>query len=343
MNPRKHPRGFTLIEISLTLLISGILIVLVTANYQRANQDSLLQRESSLFMSRLRLVQEQTAAGTQQFFCYHRTGLPCTCALVNGKCAADSGTSGCSSHCCPKIGTACEAASPVPPKGFMLAFSCYNSSASTDYALISNARQSYYYVADRTNCFGSGSGALGACFPPEYGMNDSNGIFPPDGIATLLFQTLPKGDTQVAKYTVDSHAKIQNVRVTWAKNPPGMTKNWVSCGESSPWQSKQVPNPYSAATDLLGTMGGQPYPIAATIRYLAPDGREVKLSDNVAEYAPLTAAVTPALDLANPVTAVEIMFGLTDRPSASCRVVKVTNSNVVTQYIDADCNFATPN
>ncbi len=343
----RQPRGFTLIEISLTVLLSGILIVLVTANYRRANQDSLLQREASLLMSRLRLAQEETASGKTQFFCEHRTGTACTCPLEDGICAYSSGASGCPTYCCPKAGTPCESASALPLGGFGVVLSCPTRTGNyiggfptSDFPSILNAKTSYYELADRQNCFGSKTGTSGLCFPTQYSEMDSTGLFPADGLLTLLYTTSPsKGDTFVSKYDLDKQVSVLDLRVTWAKNPPAMAKPWVSCGEDSPWEGKNVPNLASQARAPMVAN----YPIQAAIRYAQPDGRNAFVTDNVAPYAPLDSSASPSFDTTNPVTSIEVMLALTNRPNASCRVVKVTSSNVVTQYIDADCNFATPN
>ena len=348
----RQPRGFTLIEISLTVLLSGILIALVTANYRRANQDSLLQREASLLMSRLRLAQEETASGKSSFFCYHRTGKACTCPLVDGKCDATYNPPECADACCPQNGTSCDAASALPLGGFGMVLSCPARNGVTSYEAYSttipltdlpsilNAKTTYYELADRQNCFGSGTGTSGRCFPTKYDVMSNGGLFPADGLLTLLYTTSDsKGDTFVAKYDVDKQVSVHDLRVTWAKNPPAMAKPWVSCGEDSPWEGKNVPNLYSQARSTMIA----DYPIQAAIRYAQPDGRNALVSDNVAPYAPLDSSASPSFDTTNPVTSIEVMLALTNRPNASCRVVKVTSSNVVTQSIDADCNFATPN
>ncbi|MEK7570025.1 MAG: GIY-YIG nuclease family protein [Patescibacteria group bacterium] len=70
--------GFTLIEVIIAVGISVGLLAFVLANYYRGGDDSALNKETSLLMSRIRFAQEEANSGKTFGYCYHFTGTSCT-------------------------------------------------------------------------------------------------------------------------------------------------------------------------------------------------------------------------------------------------------------------------
>jgi len=351
---RNRP-GFTFVEISVVLFITAILFSIVLANYRRANQDSLLQRETSLLMSRIRLTQELSAAGHVTKYCAHYTGRKCDahsdCSLeTRYKCCPTQDTSNSGGESIE--GTCSDTDTGLPAGGYALAFSCQTTSFNTDdyrYYSFERGNSGYGLFADRKKCFVSNNW----CFPTFFQGFEDNVPQETDGIITsAAFQdsanppTKLKGDTRVEWYDLDSKITVKDIRITATYPVAGdSNRNGYTCEQYSPWAGKAVSGftdfgEEFTTNDTLQPTGGdvRKYPIQLGIRFVPPDGRKVMLTDNVSSYPP---DVNGKPDRTNPWSVGEIMLAIEDRPNTDCRVVKVTASNVVTQYVDADCNFAT--
>jgi len=177
------------------------------------------------------------------------------------------------------------------------------------------------------------------CFPPiTWGFDYDPPELEQDGIIShMLYDDAEpdtaKGDVRPVWYELDKKVEIADIRLTTY----GLQS--YSCGQASPWDGKEVWG-LTDAGEEINTHDTPPpgYPIQLGIRFVPPDGRKVMLTDNVSSYPP---DVNGKPDRTNPWSVGELMLALRDRPNTDCRVVKVTSNNVVTQYVDADCNFAT--
>ena len=349
---RRSPSGFTLIEILVAMGIFALLFSLVYANFQRSNQQTSLQRETSFLMSRIRYTQELTAAGKDAPFCHHWTGVSAD--------PASSCTGLDYAYPCPGTDPTkdCSTVSPAPPGGFGLTFSCpvpstakwSNYFLTAQWPVMANAKSSYYMLAERQTCYNVADGDTDAeCFPFWYVTADDDGLLPYDGILSAevidLDSFVGKGDTFQTKYTVSDDTSIVDLQVT------DTNSDSFHCGDESPWQSKFVPaynfttkqqlNKWSLVTTSTENVFN--YPIQVAMRFVPPDGRTIAISDNISPFLPGTpSASTPNgwnLDFANPWAKVEIMLGLKNRHT-DCQVVRVTREGTINSYVDANCTFA---
>lgn len=292
------------------LVSAGIFIALlglILANYRRSNDDSILSREATLLMSRLRLAQESTAGGAVAGFC--------TLTNDDTKCASNAE--------CAAIAPGSTCTVSTPSGGFGLFASCSTGSV----ALGDNHwpdRSSYYLFADRVQCKRD-------CFPLNW-SEPQNWPNPPGtqfaGVDTTtdhLFSSDAygssgryKGDTIAEEFRFD--AKVQLVDLQLQETTTGQTH---TCADGSPWKGLAQPTP-----SPLGLVPDS-YPLQVAIHYPTPDGRSVVISDNVSKTTQASSTWKEA----------HFMLGLVTRPTQDCRVVRVTKDGVITQEIDADCQF----
>ncbi|MEK7518694.1 MAG: prepilin-type N-terminal cleavage/methylation domain-containing protein [Patescibacteria group bacterium] len=266
-----------------------------------------------------------------------------------------------SCQCCPVSGVApgnCENGKETPQGGFAVGFSCRSDYGGVQAQLGS---ESYYLVADRIKCVGkrldengnqmydNGNPIIGSCWPPvDTAWNYNAFNEDSDGIISLYYWGA-KGDTVKEKYTVDTTIEIKDLRVTYtsvfqAGSMPA-ARNSFTCTDSSgnptksPWGGLYVPGvPDNGATNwYYKSIVSDSFPIQATVRFMPPDGRIIDVNDNIYSYAPKAVG---GADMENPVKSVEIMLKLKNR-STDCRVVTVTRAGLISQRVDADCDFAT--
>ncbi len=306
------PKGFTLVEI---LVATGIfigLLGLILANYRRGNDDSILSRETILFMSRLRLAQEQTAAGTVAGYC--KVGNPdATCASEN--------------DCTTMGSTTCTV--NTPSGGFGIVASC--SAGSPAFGNNHWPDQSHYFMfGDRVQCQRN-------CFPFVWadGLNWPN---PPDTAFVNVDQgtdhlyssddwgSLYKGDTIAATYTLDPKVTILDMQLL-----ENGTTGKVTCANNSPWENTAEPAPQPL------TPVPNDYPLQAVVHFPTPDGRTIILSDNVSTTTP----TVPSLNLSGGKAWKEVhfMLALQQRTTNDCQVVRVTKDGIITKLNDDDCQF----
>ncbi|RJO59521.1 hypothetical protein C4546_01440 [Candidatus Parcubacteria bacterium] len=324
----KSGAGFTLIE---TLVATGILLGLlavVLANYQRGAQESALHREAELFMSNIRLVQEQTAAGQIVNYCLHYVGADCL--------------TGCSGYSCsPKQET--------PKGGFGLLVGCQlNSEPGWDQPWIiygannsypsqnSTKKQAYYLFSDNRACWNN-TGTDYCCYPLTnfscigYDEGTGDAASGSDGIVTTRQFTLLKGDTLEREHVLDKQIEFKDLRLTRYVQTTGSLKTYscrsVHPDNHTPWRNLKVPQTNSMVISN--------YHLAALLRFLPPNGRKVVISDNIADYPP-DAAGQP--DKNNPWLKAEVMLGIKNR-ATDCRVVSVSKEGVISQSVDSDCAF----
>lgn len=368
----KQRTGFTLIEVLVAVGIGLAVLAFVLANYSRGGKDSVLSRETSLLVSRLRYAQELTSSGSiLRYQEYSHTGSTCTC----NPNAPDTDPSSCKKTnqchsiktgetnppnpwpestpatcvCCPAdagdVDSKCNKGKDTPQGGFAVGFSCLNTNGSevkaygSDVPQVFYARERYYLVADRVKCIGAPGweGCFPLNSPPVDDRADSSGS---DGIISMYYQDY-KGDTTKEKYIVDPNVQIYNLRVTYTSPIslpaisalPVANKASFTCADSSPWYRYTAVYP---ALTVPGTAEKVPwdYPIQATVRFVPPDGRTLDLNDNIYAYAPTATGA----DLANPVKSVEVMLKLKNR-NTDCRVVTITKPGAISQAVDADCAF----
>lgn len=307
----KHPKGFSLLEI---LVATGIfigLLGLIMANYKRGNDDSVLSREAILLMSRLRLAQEQTAAGTVAGYC--KVGNP------DAMCASEAD--------CTALGSATCTVN-TPSGGFGIMASC---STGTSFSNNHWPDESHYFMfGDRVQCQRN-------CFPFAWaeGLNwpnppDTNFVNMDQGTDHLFssddWGSLYKGDTIAATYTLD--AKVTLLDMQLLENG---TAGKVRCANNSPWAGKAEPTPQPLAIVPAN------YPLQASVHFPTPDGRTIILSDNVSTKSP----AVPSLNLTGGYVWKELdfMLALKERTTKDCQLVRVTKDGVIMKLTDADCQF----
>jgi len=288
-----------------TLVSVGIFIALmglILANYHRGNDDSVLSREALLLTSRLRLAQEQTAGGQ-----------------VTGFCKVQNRDTFCTTLAdCPSGGTECT--QTTPSGGYGMFFSCETGTSYGDNHWPS--RGSYFLFGDRVQCQKN-------CFPFEQAFaanfaamdTGTDHLFSSDKGASYN-----KGDTLAAEYAFDPKVTLQDIQLLEAG-----TTGKVECANGSPWKGTSLTMP--GGLDSVPN----PYPLQAAIHFPTPDGRTTVLSDNVSTKTPAVAGLN--LTGNKQWKEVDLMLALKTRPTLDCRMVRITYTGVVTQAIDADCQF----
>lgn len=305
----KHSlRGFSLVELIVSMGIFTLLLGLVVANYRRGSEDSVLSRETTLLMSRLRFTQESTAGGQSTGYC--KVQNPDKKCNTNADCVAPAAN--CSVN--------------APSGGYGMLFSC-NPSV-TAYSNPDNhwpGSGSYFMFADRVQC-------LGNCFPFDWSGATWDG-------AALAFKNMDtgtdhlfssdaavnyfKGDTIAEEFTLDPKVTLLDMQLLETG-----TNGKVKCINASPWIGAAPAHP----------LGNPPsnYPLQAVVHFPSPDGRSVVLSDNVRTVTPNTGF---GLSGGQPWQEIQLMLGLKSRLTEDCRVVRITKENIITQVADADCLF----
>lgn len=298
--------GFTLIE---TIISMGLLLLVLSfalANYYRGGDDSVLNRETSLLMGRIRLAQEETASGQTFKYCDNSSSGK-TCTIV--------------SDCPAHVGQACIPTNPItPPGGEAMVFSCPATYVVNNYfyKIIDQAKTHYGQYADHVKCKGTDN----TCLPPISHQSNWE-LEASDGVITyyhfIVGNQLKIGlDAQRALYAVDSKVEIKDIRLTEANGAPH------TCATPSPWAGQPSPIPNNGAAVPAWQ------PLQGVYRFLQPDARKVEISDNIRATAPS----------GQDWTTLEVMLKLKKRGS-DCSVVTMTESAVISQRNDADCDFAT--
>lgn len=352
---RRRP-GYTLIEISVVIFIIGILFTLVLANYRRSSQDSVLQREASLVMARVRLAQEYASAGKTLLRCGYYSGNQCFTPNVTDVCLSQYPPPQPQNSC----GVYTSGFSQItegemtPVGGYAVTFSCPQKKpdgsdvwaapttvAGNFYPLFYNANAHYGFYADNRGCKRIvGSGYDDGCFPAQphaVSVNDQPTLPTHDAIITSFNWTSHPpaarfGDTVLADYPFDARVALRDIRLTsrdTAQYSCSKKKDGTLNTGVSPWVGT---DPYTQ-----GDLVEAGYPLQASVFFLPPDGRTTLITDNVAVSPP---SATGKPDATNPWTTAEIMLGITKRNS-DCQVVQVTSTGAVSRRIDADCDFST--
>lgn len=307
-----QPKGFSLIEI---LVATGIfigLLGLILANYRRGNDDSILARESILLMSRLRLAQEQTAAGTVAGFC--KVGNPDASCASENDCTL-MGASTCTVN--------------TPSGGFGIVASCSPGSVAFGSNHWPDTSQ-YFMFGDRVQCQRN-------CFPFVWSelLNwpnpPGNAFVNVDQGTDHLFSSddwgsLYKGDTIAETYTLDPKVVLLDIQLL-----ENGTTGKVACANNSPWENMAEPSPQPL------TSVPDNYPLQAVVHFPTPDGRTIILSDNVSTKTP----AVPSLNLngGQAWKEIDFMLALKQRPTQDCQIVRVTKDGIITKLHDDNCQF----
>lgn len=313
---RNHPKsgaGFTLVEILVSIGITVLLLGLLLANYRRSNDNSLLAQQTADIMTRIHLAQETAASSTTvttpsgnviNKFCENNLALECDC------------DSGCPRPC-PASPDPQRCIAKPPIGGEVLLFKCNLAANPTD-------QTSYTWYVDTKrcdkNCFTVGQ---------TYTNNTSDNLITDpsaDGVIEPFRQ----------KYTLNSKTKIYDLRITGSSPSVSYT-----CADYSPW--KGCP---SGTTSLPPSSAVPPdFALQATIQYTSQGsqfvsavGRTLILTDNASRQTRLY-AFPVSCDAGDYWSKVEIMIGLKSRQT-DCRVISVTNTNIITDTNDEDCQFS---
>lgn len=329
--------GYTLIEIGVVIVLTGIIFSFVYANYRRSNQDSLLQRETSLLMSRIRLAQEETAVGKTFRYCSKPTGIAGVRYYSGMLCAVTAEPSAECDDPIVSMNSACS--SLITPRGgFGLTFSCGLGGATYEsvspygkliWPTLSKLAQTHYYeFADLAKFTGN-----------HYPADHTNLMETEVADRKVVYHekhTKYRGDTLIADYALSSNVEIHDVYL----REEGSTNRFHCLAESpwqnykfSPWNQATIPVPDSAGDVNYG------FPLQASVFFDAPDGRTVTLSDNIYTATP-PAGKTNVNTLGNVWAEIGVMLKLKDR-TRDCKVVKVTRSGTISSTNDEDCTFAT--
>ncbi len=323
----KSGAGFTFIE---TLVAIGILLALlavVLANYRRGNDDSVLNREVSLMMSRVRYAQELTSAGTISKHCqaphYNKqcsSDAECTSFPGTGlkgcqpkHCSLTTGTTCASDVDCPG-GEKCISATLTPEGGYVMAFNCKPDYANYPWDYYANYPQiglgpiPYFLFAERIDC----KNDCYVRFNTSWVYDKSDGIisfylanpFPPGAN--------PKGETVVEIFKPSRQIVLRDIQLI-----SGVDK--YSCQTGSPWRNRTI----------AGKTIPADYPLQATVNFKTPDGRKSMLTDNISKTTPAGFEWTK----------LEVMLGIKNR-TTDCRVVSITKDSVISQSLDENCSFS---
>lgn len=298
-------RGFTLVEILVSVGIFAILLGLILANYRRGSDDSVLARETLLLMSRVRLAQEQSAAGAVAGYC--ELGNSDAVCTQNSDCT----------------GGACNPS--TPSGGFGIFASCSTGETFNDNHWPD--RNHYWVFADRVQCQRD-------CFPFN-AQENLNWDAPNDAFHNIdagtdhLFSSSKwgaeyRGDTIGEEFTLDAKVTLLDLRLSEA----GDSNKAVTCNSKSAWKGILEPSPMPALTV------DNNYPLQAVVHFQSPDGRSTTISDNVSTKTPVAGVFTGKVW-----GEAHFMLALKARPTQDCQVVRVTKDGIVTKYIDADCQF----
>jgi type II secretory pathway pseudopilin PulG len=302
----KFVAGFTLVEVIISVGILTMLSAMIIVNYRRGNDDSALNREIAVLMSNIRLAQEQTAGGLVTNHCSVYTGQACTgdsdCASGGGVCVPDPVN--------------------VPYGGYAVAFSCQDIPGGINYPLAYNGKTQYGVFAENRSCaLNAGAG----CFPVQAAAVDPEVVTGVTDGRVSYVGTLATGyfgDTLQNFIKLKNKIEIKNIKLTSFDN------STVKCGEDSPWLGRPVPDTGSTVAAL--------YPIQALIRFIPPDGRTTAISDNIAAGKP---TADNKVDSAKLWVKAEIILGVEGRLT-DCRTVMVTDAGMVSQRMDASCDFS---
>ena len=333
-------------EVLVSMGILLALMVVVLANYRRGNDDSSLNRETSLLIANIRFAQEQTAAGQTIKFCGHNIGDKCE---KNSDCSESSSNP----NCMLQNDLITPWPLETPKGGYGLLLSCYSPGNYSKMPWIQygvnnpNNKFAYYVYADNRKCDVDldGNGVpLGSncCFPLDMQCLDWEGPTATDGrISDVRFGPpyVYKGDTQQLEAQLPANVIIKDFRLTrYIAGATSTIKNYYcnapdNVYKRTPWVNETPP-------DVQDSTVPNDYPLQLLIRFLPPDGRTVRISDNVADFPPRpdSSAGVSMPDIEHPWLQADIMLGLKNR-SMDCKVVSITKEGVISQSVDADCQF----
>ncbi len=128
------------------------------------------------------------------------------------------------------------------------------------------------------------------------------------------------GDTLVADYILNEKVTIEDVYIQ-AENE-AQVYSCKGAQKVSPWNN--------AATLVPSILGGvkSTFPLQASVQFVPPSGRSVKITDNIYTHTPS----------GNEWTEMGVMLKLEDR-SADCRAVTISKTGTISQTVDANCTF----
>ncbi|MFA6588022.1 MAG: type II secretion system protein [Patescibacteria group bacterium] len=296
----KLKKGFSILEILVTIGITALLMGVVIGNYRRGGDDSILEKEINLLMTRVRLTQEQTAGGT--------TGKYCENPNYGKTCSVDSD--------CPSSTTCLEA--DTPKGGYAIVFNCdpsyqwgldYPKMDVMDDVTETNTTP-YFIFGDRLSCNSN-------CFN---NLNFDWSYIDSDGLITLI-NSSPMinpptiGDTLVNTYELDNKLVFKDLQIV------SSNLEMYSCKSInlSDLRGRPVPD--------HGVVPAE-YPLQATIRFKPPDGRQLEITDGVRTQTPG----------GNNWQKVSVMFGLKDR-NTDCKIVSISKDGFITKDNDPNCSF----
>ncbi len=301
-SPMRQRKGFTIIEALVVITITGILLGVLLANYRRSNENSLLIRETASIMSRIRLAQE-TAASQKTTENQMHGDLTQFCEnSIHTECENDS-------HCTGFPGLA-RCVNMPPAGGEVIRFECFGSE--------------YYWYSDTVKC--TANCFDGSMDPPTI-VNDSDNIIIHGRDSDT--GTLPHTDDYKRDiFQFDPKIELKDLRVS---NAVASAKCTGPGGNRTVWNGDTTPAPTSSVVPIDRELN-------ATIQFTSEPGDA--FSANIGRKVILTDNVAPTSNdgAHTPWSKVEIMIGLTNR-NTDCRVITMTNTNVLTETVDANCAF----
>ncbi len=210
--------------------------------------------------------------------------------------------------CAPLAGVPKKCIAKPPPGGEALWFSC-------------NSEDHYRWMGDTNKCTGD-------CFVTPDGTVENEA----DNLITLNGNW---PDFEREKFYFDLKIELKDIQLT--RNTAGVLSPF-RCNSGTqptggaPWKGQSLatpPNPTNSAVPNT-------WPLEVMVQFTtdpgdqlsANVGRKVNLSDNVSLFPPGGGVWEKA----------ELMIGLTNR-NTDCRVITMTNTNVLTDTVDANCAF----
>ncbi|MFA6588023.1 MAG: type II secretion system protein [Patescibacteria group bacterium] len=317
----KSGAGFTLIE---TLVAMGIMLALLSvilANYRRGNDDSVLNRETAMLMSNIRLAQEETAAGQILRFCTTNIGQTC-------KTDSD----------CP-TGDTCNPTQETPKGGYGIVLGCKNGTVvGTTLPWIEhgvdisnpNNPNAYFLYGDNLSCVGST--AYNSCFPMNPLLYNPNGPTSYDRRIGSWQTGENYGDTLEKEVVLNDKVKIKDFKLTRGTDS---NLTYYTCDVSNTGLSADHYSPWSLSGAIIpgiNTVVPANYPLQLYINFSPPTGRQTYISDNIEYFLPGGPNLTDIWLKA------EIMLGVKNRDT-DCQVVTVTKEGMISRSVDADCKF----
>lgn len=242
--------GFTLVEVLITIGITGLLLGLTITRYQHGNDDGALNRDAARISATLRLAQQQTASGEGVSYCAGKADRTC------------NQDTDCSSP------PTCVTSAP-PEGGMSMLFSCTSTYPNTSLYFAPLASSTFFMYGDRTSC-----ATPGDCFPP--GLLGAWSTARSDGFITSYVSGVNfKGDPKVGEYSLDARVDIRDLRLTVQT-----TGETYRCSGQAPWKTLSDP------TYTHGDTIAADYPLQGLVQFAPPTGRNITISDNVSTVDP---------------------------------------------------------